>query len=277
MKIRAASLQGGRRPPVTINFDRLTGRFPFMLALSQAASERLLEEALAERGVTVERGARLVECHNEAERIVATLATAHGEEVCRPAWILAADGAHSMVRERLGIEFAGSNFGNKWDLADVALEMPLPEDRAHAFFLPGGEFQFMIRVIDPQLESNVHGPLWRIIGNRADLLNRLVTGRVIGAPVWKSRFEISHRIVRTMSTGGVYFAGDAAHLHSPIGARGMNLGIEDAWVFAQLVRRGQLARYGNLRYAVDRRVVERCPCCLTLWRAIQCFSASFAA
>src|SRR5262249_8097854 len=62
---------------------------------------------------------------------------------------------------------------------------------------------------------------------------------------------------RTMSHGPVYFAGDAAHIHSPIGARGMNLGIEDAWVFAQLCHRGQLSRYAELRYAIDRRVVRQ--------------------
>jgi 3-(3-hydroxy-phenyl)propionate hydroxylase len=86
----------------------------------------------------------------------------------------------------------------------------------------------MIRVIDPQLESTAEGPLWRVIGNRPHLLERLATGRVIGAQIWTSDFRISHRINRTMSSGQVYFAGDAAHFHSPVGARGMNLGIEDA-------------------------------------------------
>ncbi len=57
--------------------------------------------------------------------------------------------------------------------------------------------------------------------------------------------------------GNIYFAGDAAHIHSPMGARGMNLGLEDAWVFAQLVRAGRLSEYDRRRHAVDRRVVRQ--------------------
>src|SRR6185437_8962038 len=60
-----------------------------------------------------------------------------------------------------------------------------------------------------------------------------------------------------MSVGQIYFAGDAAHLHSPVGARGMNLGIEDAWVFADLVKRGQMDRYAALRHPIDAAVVRR--------------------
>ncbi|MCB0106565.1 MAG: FAD-dependent monooxygenase, partial [Caldilineaceae bacterium] len=52
-------------------------------------------------------------------------------------------------------------------------------------------------------------------------------------------------------------AGDAAHIHSPVGARGMNLGLEDAWVFAQLCQTNRLADYNDLRRPVDERVVQQ--------------------
>jgi 2-polyprenyl-6-methoxyphenol hydroxylase-like FAD-dependent oxidoreductase len=67
---------------------------------------------------------------------------------------------------------------------------------------------------------------------------------------------VAHRINAELSVGNVYFAGDAAHIHSPMGARGMNLGIEDAWVFANLVRTGRLSEYDALRRPVDQRVVH---------------------
>jgi 2-polyprenyl-6-methoxyphenol hydroxylase-like FAD-dependent oxidoreductase len=57
-----------------------------------------------------------------------------------------------------------------------------------------------------------------------------------GDPIWKSEFHISHRINEHLRVGNVFFAGDAAHIHSPIGARGMNLGLEDAFIFSRLVR-----------------------------------------
>jgi 2-polyprenyl-6-methoxyphenol hydroxylase-like FAD-dependent oxidoreductase len=257
LKVPGACLWRRDRLAATIDFARLKGKYRFMLALAQAATERLFEERLRELGGEVERGSRLVDCKNEAGGVTATLDTRSGQEIYSAPWMLAADGAHSTVRDRLGTRFPGSTFRNKWELADVALDVSLAEDRAHAFLLPRGEFQFMIRVVDPQVESTAPGPLWRVIGNRPNLLDRLVMGRVIGAPIWSSTFAISHRINPAMSVGQTYFAGDAAHLHSPIGARGMNLGIEDAWIFAQLVRRGQLSRYKQLRYAVDRRVVRQ--------------------
>ena len=256
-KIAGACLWRGDRLAAKIEFAGLKHKYPFMLALSQAATERLLEESLIAKGGTVERGSRLINCENEGGRVTATLDTPRGQQVYRSGWMLAADGSHSTARERLGIGFPGSTFRDKWYLADVALDAPLAQGRAHAFFLAKGEFQFMIRVIDPQLESTVAGPLWRVIGNRPHLLERLATGQAIGAPIWTSSFGISHRINRTMSSGQVYFGGDAAHIHSPVGARGMNLGIEDAWVFAQLARRGQLFRYHDLRHGVDRRVVRQ--------------------
>ncbi len=256
-KIAGGSLWQRGKVVTTLDFAKLEAKHPFMLALSQAATQRLLEQALVERGGTIERGTKLVECKNESDGVVATLETPRGRETHRAPWMLATDGAHSTVRQQLNIEFPGSAFRQKWDLADVALDISLDENRAHAFLLTGGEFQFYIRVIDSQLEPTVKGPLWRVIGNRPGLLDRLTTGRLIGDPIWVSQFGISHRINRSMAVGRTYFAGDAAHLHSPIGARGMNLGIEDAWYFSELVRRGQMSRYEKLRYPIDREVVRR--------------------
>ena len=159
LKLKGACLWHGARLAAKIEFDRLQGKYPYMLALSQAVTERLLEETLVDTGGTVERGARLVECTNETGGVTATLDTARGRDDCRAPWMLAADGAHSTARERLGIEFQGSTFRNKWYLADVALDVSLAEDHVHIFFLSKGEFQFMIRVIDPQSREHGRGSL----------------------------------------------------------------------------------------------------------------------
>ena len=86
---------------------------------------------------------------------------------------------------------------------------------------------------------------------------RLVQAEQAGPPLWTSNFHISHRINATLSMGSIYFAGDAAHVHSPMGARGMNLGLEDAFVFAELVRTGRLDEYDRLRRPIDGEVVRR--------------------
>jgi 2-polyprenyl-6-methoxyphenol hydroxylase-like FAD-dependent oxidoreductase len=120
-----------------------------------------------------------------------------------------------------------------------------------------GVFLFLIRVVDETLSDRSRGSLWRVICNHPEPLPRLESAEQTGPPVWTSSFHISHRICRRLTIGNVYFAGDAAHIHSPIGARGMNLGLEDAWVFAELVRTNRLSEYDELRRPVDARVVRQ--------------------
>lgn len=86
--------------------------------------------------------------------------------------------------------------------------------------------------------------LWRVLGQRPQPLAQLVQAEPSGAPVWVSSFPVAHCIAEPLAKDGVYWAGDAAHIHSPIEARGMNLGLEDAWGF---IRAGiQPLTFGNL-------------------------------
>jgi 2-polyprenyl-6-methoxyphenol hydroxylase-like FAD-dependent oxidoreductase len=242
-----------------ITFQSLHHRYPFLLALSQAATTRLLEQALQKSGVNVEWSTQLIHCKHDAEGVEAGVrASLYGPvQMLHCPWLLAADGARSAVREALNIEFAGTTFENPWHLLDIPLSTSIPDDFAHVHFLPDGGFLFMIRVIEDSTHASHGDPLWRIMGNIPNLIDRLEGAQPTGPPVWNSTFHIAHRINQRLSAGDVYFAGDAAHVHSPIGARGMNLGIEDAWVFSQMLIRGELADYGAQRYKVDRRVVKR--------------------
>ena len=74
--------------------------------------------------------------------------------------------------------------------------------------------------------------------------------------VWESNFRISHRIVESYQRGNVFLAGDAAHIHSPVGGRGMNLGIEDAATLAWLIETGQTERYTKLRKPIGQSVLR---------------------
>jgi 2-polyprenyl-6-methoxyphenol hydroxylase-like FAD-dependent oxidoreductase len=242
-----------------LSFGDMHRKYPFMLALSQATSERLLAEALEAAGGAVERGVKMVECRNVPGGVEAALEPTQGgpREVARCPWLLAADGARSIARQQVGVEFVGSSFPREWHLCDVPLRTELAADHAHVFFLDRGAFFFMIRVIDETLNERVGQPVWRVMGNRPEPLSQLIQAEPAGPPIWTSSFHISHQIGATLSAGNVYLAGDAAHVHSPIGARGMNLGLEDAWVFAELVRTDRLRAYDQLRRPVDRQVVHR--------------------
>jgi 2-polyprenyl-6-methoxyphenol hydroxylase-like FAD-dependent oxidoreductase len=259
LPIHGVRIHRRRRVVAALSLAGIHPHYPFMLALSQATTERLLARALETAGGSVERGVKMVECRPLADGVEVVLEPSAGgsREIARCPWLLAADGAHSVARQQLGIDFVGSSFAGEWYLADAPLRTALAEDQAHVFFLDDGAFLFLIRVVDDLLPNRPGQPLWRVIGNLPGLLSQLMEAEQAGPAVWTSSFHISHRINRTMAAGGVYFAGDAAHLHSPIGARGMNLGLEDAWVFAELVRNNRLPEYDRLRRPVDQRVVRQ--------------------
>jgi 2-polyprenyl-6-methoxyphenol hydroxylase-like FAD-dependent oxidoreductase len=86
-----------------------------------------------------------------------------------------------------------------------------------------------------------------VLGNARDLLSRLPEGTRTGRVKWESEFGIEQRLASRFQSGPVALAGDAAHIHSGLGARGMNLGIEDAYVFAGLLAENRLQDYDRLR------------------------------
>jgi 2-polyprenyl-6-methoxyphenol hydroxylase-like FAD-dependent oxidoreductase len=255
-KITEARLYREDRLMARIPLNSLGGDYPFMLGLSQAASEALLAEALVRAGVgRIERGVELVGCA-EHEGMDITLAAGGETEIVRPAWILGADGAHSTVRECLHIGFPGHALDEPFSLVDVPLEGDIDPQAAHIRLFDDGGFLFLVRTVaDARTEKPPY--LWRLIGNAPDLFAQLGDLRPAGPVAWSSSFHVAHRIADHFRRGKAYLAGDAAHIHSPIGARGMNLGIEDAWVFAELAARGRLSHYENMRRHVDHEVVQR--------------------
>ncbi|MGF1674006.1 MAG: FAD-dependent monooxygenase [Rivularia sp. (in: cyanobacteria)] len=231
-----------------LDLSKVKHRFPFMLIHSQAKTEALLAEALIDLGGEVERGIEFLSLNDEQTRCFSRLRHADGrEEEISTSVVLGADGPSSTVCKTLNITFDGSDYDSNWYLYDVELETSLNADEAHVFLLDDGAM-FMVR-----LEDNV----WRVLGNVSELLDRLPQGTISGTVVWESDFAIAHRIARRFQQGCAYLGGDAAHIHSGLGARGMNLGIEDAYVFAELAAVDQLSRYHALRHSTDHRVLQQ--------------------
>ncbi|NBW07039.1 MAG: FAD-dependent monooxygenase [Caulobacteraceae bacterium] len=220
-----------------------------MVILPQGRTEALLTEALAALGVTPERGKALSGVSQTDDAVTATFAD--GEVVTAPL-LFAADGAHSVVRHALNLAFPGDGWAEPWQLMDVDLTGPSPHE-AYIDFRRHGAFVCL----------PFSGQTFRLIGFGGPLLDNLPAGWSAGTVHWQSAFKISHRMVERMSLGRIALAGDAAHIHSPIGARGMNLGIEDAFVFAACADdflKGQTNRledYNRLRHPVDATVVKR--------------------
>lgn len=255
-KIHGATIHRNGRVIAEIDFEDIEHRFPFMLALSQASTERVLREDLAERGIEIERSLELVESPNlaEGQANLVHVETQANETIEAP-WILATDGAHSIARKSVHVPFPGDTYDRAWVLDDIPLATDFAPDRAHIKLQDDG-FLFMLPVFTGE-EKPGEPTVWRVIGNYPEPLSQLTESTPVGESLWNSSFHIAHRLVESMNVGKVYFAGDAAHLHSPVGARGMNLGIEDARVFAELAKRDELALYHQQRWPVDNAIVSR--------------------
>jgi 2-polyprenyl-6-methoxyphenol hydroxylase-like FAD-dependent oxidoreductase len=226
--------------------------FP-MAVLPQARSETLLSDALATRGIVPERGTALGSFTQDNDGVDVVLIASDQAETFRTPMLLGADGAHSKVRETLGIPLEGSDFPETWPLHDIELDGPLDAESAHVCFVDDG-LVFLLCI----------GPgIWRVFGNVPDLLGRLPPGTSTGKVQWESSFHIADRVAKRESDGRVVLAGDAAHIHAPVAARGMNLGIEDAFVFAHCALDAlngnpkRLSDYNALRHDVHKHVVDR--------------------
>jgi len=228
-------------------FSALDSRYPFMLGLPQARTEAILEQALAERGVAVERGIEVTGVAQSAG-IARLAARQEGREVVLEAGsVLAADGAHSTLRKALGIGFPGARAPQNFHMIDAKLAWDLPHD----------EVFVLLRRRRPLACIPLPEPdCYRLIAIEEDPTERLPPGARIERLDWRSSFQVSYRLAQRFSEGAVHLAGDAAHIHSPIGARGMNLGIEDACLFASLAARGAPAGYAEARRPVAAAVLR---------------------
>lgn len=235
-------------PLSEIRFDRLDHRYNFLVSLPQSETERILEEDLMALGVGVDRRTELAAFSTGDGGVEATLRSADGGETrVRFDYLVGADGAHSTVRKGLGVGFPGERHPLHWNLADVEIDGPYGPDEVTMHLQP----EHAMLVIP------LGGRRFRIVTTVPDALSKLPMGRIVGTPSWSADFSTGHRIVDSYGSGRVFLAGDAAHIHSPAGGRGMNLGIEDATVLADRISEGGLDTYSNDRRRVGLSIVQQ--------------------
>ena len=220
-------------------------RFPFILFVSQAETEALLGEHLGAASVTVERGVALTVVESSADHVRCVLRHADGrEEHLRVSYLAGCDGAHSTVRAAMGVRFEGGAYPETFVLGDVEADGPLLPDAINSFVGRGVAMFFPLgrpatwRVI-AMAADDVGGAAARDAGNTSDDLSLAELQTIVDAPtggairvhdpVWLTRFRLHHRQTAHYREGRTFLVGDAAHIHSPVGAQGMNTGIQDAW------------------------------------------------
>jgi 2-polyprenyl-6-methoxyphenol hydroxylase-like FAD-dependent oxidoreductase len=247
LKIERINLRDGEQILTRVDFSKLPGPYNFMLSLPQSETERILADALAERGITVERQCELIGLDQDTAGISAQTTTAGAVSNWQGDYLLGCDGAHSTVRKTLGLDFAGEAYPETWSLADVRMDWPLGHTEGNLFMGADGRVLFVM----PMPEGR-----HRVIANAPDVLTLLPAGSLVREILWQTDFTVSLRQVASYGRGRVYLAGDAAHIHFPAGGRGMNLGIADACDFAKRAAEGRLEGYSTERHKAGRQVVR---------------------
>jgi 2-polyprenyl-6-methoxyphenol hydroxylase-like FAD-dependent oxidoreductase len=221
-------------------------RFPFILFVSQAETEAVLNDYLSASGVQIERGNELEAFEREDDGLQCLLKRDDGQqERLHTRFLVGCDGAHSVVRKQSGIAFEGGSYPQDFALGDVEADGPLEPNAINSFAGGGGVAMFFPlgrpttwRVIamaaDKQSERERRSSPGIVGDLQLSELQALVdppTARAIRLrdPAWLTRFHLHHRQTASYRRGNVFLAGDAAHIHSPVGAQGMNTGIQDAW------------------------------------------------
>jgi 2-polyprenyl-6-methoxyphenol hydroxylase-like FAD-dependent oxidoreductase len=258
------------RSLLDLDLSRSGSRFGFMLDIPQHETETLLRAQVAELGGTIEQGVELLALNQDQARVTAMVRNQGGGAGAITAdFLVGCDGAHSRVRDELGLAFQGHPYPQDWLLADVRLSWDRREDEVHAFFRSDGQ---------PLICFPMRDHVWRLVlpyaGDRGrrpptvkeiqQLVDRRAPERVtVSDPTWLATFRCHRRSTDAYRRGRVLLAGDAVHSHTPAGGQGMNTGITDAhnlaWKLA-LVASGRapewlLDTYGEERGPVAAQVL----------------------
>ncbi|WP_329255917.1 FAD-dependent monooxygenase [Actinoallomurus sp. NBC_01490] len=223
----------GRSEPAAPTADT---PYPGPVSLPQSRTEAILRARLAELGESVRFGSCLTGLDQDADGVTATIATDGEEETLRAAYLVGCDGGGSTVRKLLGIGFPGRTEEDmRALLADVEVHGLEPRDAVHLWLgarrmmavrpWPGAATSQVVTSIAPgrTVEPSV-GELTRLVAEQS--------GRDdirLGTPTWLSVWRYNLRLADRYRSGRAFLAGDAAHVHSPFGAYGMNTGIQDAY------------------------------------------------
>ena len=238
------------RPLFDVQLPEGGEHFPPFVNISQSEVEELLEGRLVDLGVPVHRGHRLVDVSQDANGVTASFQTDGGPMQHWSSHLVGADGAHSAVRHAVGIGFAGYTFDDRFLIADIRAELPFTNERHFHFDPPWNPGRQVL--IHPQPDG-----VWRLdwqVPPETDADDERSSGRlderirqVVGADTpyelaWMTAYRFSQRVADAFRAGRVFLAGDAAHVMSPFGARGLNSGVADAenlaWKLARVLRHG---------------------------------------
>ena len=272
-RLRATLHVGPREVPVSLrDLDLPETEFPHLTLLPQVQLERILADALTDRGVPVERGVRLLRVDRDADAVTATVRTPHAFEQITSRFVAGCDGQDSTVRRAAGIGWHSRPYSVEVVLADAELSGDVDPAGMHVaaaayglvFLFPmdgQGQWRLMATRRSRPQRSGFGRPSGSVARVEAqELLDRAALDAEVDEVTWSGVVPLQRGIADDFRSGRLFLVGDAAHTHSPAGAQGMNSGIADAanlgW---KLAVSGLSSDPGTLlgSYASERRPVAR--------------------
>ena len=247
--------------------------YPFLLIVEQSKHEKLLYGFIKAHDKDVLWQTTLTDFSHDSTGVAGTTVNASGEkQLIEAQYLVACDGSKSRVRKELGLTFEGSTLERLFYVADVQIKWEFPhdmlaaclaKDQSTAFFPMVGEDHYRIVGVFPEDTDLKEGEvLYERIEQQilADTQLELDIYKVN----WFSTYKVHSRRVNKFSEGRCFLAGDAAHIHSPAGAQGMNTGIQDgynlAWKLAFVLRGDANPRildtYNEERVEIAKRLLE---------------------
>ncbi|NMM91684.1 FAD-dependent oxidoreductase [Rhodococcus sp. SRB_17] len=264
-----------------LDLTHLRSRYQFAMITPQTNVDQALERYAVEQGADIHRGVEVVDLVQD-DAGVTVIARPRGDDnpgssvTWRATYVVGADGAHSTVRDLVGLEFPGKSVLSSVILADVKVTGG-PHNGGLTLGDTPNEFGFLA----PYGREDENGSWYRSMTwdrnhqvpdtdpvSEAEIVRvlNLAMGHDVGVIEvgWHSRFHCDERQVRDYRIDRVFLAGDAAHVHSPMGAQGMNTGIQDgvnlAWKLGAVLAGADetiLDTYQRERYPIGKRVLRQ--------------------
>ena len=224
--------------------------YPFLLIVEQEKHEALLYGFIKAHQRDV-RWRTALESMSQDENGVTAIVKSLGDsetETIKAKFLVGCDGAHSLVRHSLGLQFEGGTFERLFYVADVDIDWSFSHDSLHvnlakdaltAFFPMPGEKRWRIVGTFPEGHEKDAGDILY-----EEIEQQIITDTGLDLDItkvnWFSAYKVHRGSVSKFSNGRCFLAGDSAHIHTPAGGQGMNTGIQDgynlAWKLA-MVRR----------------------------------------
>ncbi|NQV74324.1 FAD-dependent monooxygenase [bacterium] len=225
------------RPVGALTFDRCPGPYPFVVSLPQFQTEAILENRLDELDPhALWRDTRVTHIEGDENGVAVRALQGDQEVEIRAKFVVGCDGRNSTVRELSGLSFPGKDYDDTYMMGDFQDSTDFGPDAAiflgkagvvECFPLPAGLRRWVAKT-DGLISDPHPDQLVSIIGQRTRLVVDSQTNSMI------SSFRVSKFQASRMCMGRILLAGDAAHVISPIGGQGMNLGWLDAYALFEV-------------------------------------------